>query len=92
MSREVLAVLTPVYELATYSPPELRGLFADWMGAIEAEIVSFVNDRGVADPDEIAAKFRLQRESAVSILTRLSGERKIGAKAPAPSEKTPGPT
>jgi len=74
MSREVLAALTPVYELATYSPPEIRGLFTDWMGEIEREIAAHVKDRGVADPDEIAKKFRLQRESVVSILGRLAGK------------------
>jgi hypothetical protein len=72
MSREVLAALTPVYELATYSPPEIRGLFADWMGEIEREIAAFVKDRGVADPDEVAAKFRLQRESVDTILNKLA--------------------
>jgi hypothetical protein len=71
MSREVLAALTPVYELATYSPPELRSLFTDWMGLIEREISGFVKTRGTADPDEIAARFRLQRSSVVSILERL---------------------
>jgi len=53
MSREVLAALTPVYELATYSPPEIRGLFTDWMGEIEREIAAYVKDRfaalGLAD-------------------------------------------
>lgn len=72
MSREVLAALTPAYELATYSPPEIRGLFADWMGEIEREIAAFVKGRGCADPDEVAARFRLQRASVVSILDRLA--------------------
>ena len=74
MSREVLAALTPVYELATYSPPEIRGLFTDWMGEIEREIAAYVKDRGVADPDDVAVKFRLQRASVVSILGKLSGK------------------
>jgi hypothetical protein len=84
MSREVLAALTPVYELATYSPPEIRGLFTDWMGEIEREIAAFVKSRGVADPDEIAAKFRLQRESVVSILGRLAA--KSGTCPPPPGD------
>jgi hypothetical protein len=82
MSREVLAALTPVYELATYSPPEIRGLFTDWMGEIEREIAAFVKSRGVADPDEIAAKFRLQRESVVSILGKLAVKSGNGSQPP----------
>jgi len=82
MSREVLAALTPVYELATYSPPEIRGLFTDWMGEIEREIAAYVQGRGVADPDEVAARFRLQRESVVSILGKLAGKSTCGDKLP----------
>lgn len=74
MSREVLAALTPVYELATYSPPEIRGLFTDWMGEIEREITDFVRGRGVVDPDEVASRFRLQRASVDSILGKLAGK------------------
>jgi len=82
MSREVLAALTPVYELATYSPPEIRGLFSNWMGEIEREIGAFVKSRGVADPDEVAARFRLQRESVVTILGKLNGKSKGAAVIP----------
>jgi hypothetical protein len=81
MSREVLAALTPVYELATYSPPEIRGLFTDWMGEIEREIAAYIKGRGVADPDEVAARFRLQRESVVSILGKLAGKPDCAAAA-----------
>ena len=87
MSREVLAALTPVYELATYSPPEIRGLFTDWMGEIEREIAAYVKDRGVADPDELAKRFRLRRDSVVSILGRLNGKSKSAAVAPGDQSK-----
>jgi hypothetical protein len=37
MSKEVISVINHSYELATYSTPELRRLFADWLGEIEGE-------------------------------------------------------
>ena len=75
MSREVLAALTPVYEVAQYSPAELRGIFADWIAEIEREIGAHVEGRGVSDPDEVAARFGLTRESAAAILARLDRTR-----------------
>lgn len=82
MSREVLAALTPVYELATYAPPELRVIFTDWVSEIEREIAEHVGGRGLADPEEIAARFRIGSRSAAAILKKLVRERRIPAGAP----------
>jgi hypothetical protein len=79
MSREVLAALTPAYELAPYSLADLRGIFADWIGEIEREIAAHVEARGGADPDEVAARFGLTRQSACAILARLGKARGVGS-------------
>ncbi len=81
MSKEVLSAVSHSYELATYSTPEIRELFNDWMGEIEREILEFLKDRDTVDPDEAAAHFRLRRESIIFILGKLAREGKIKMQA-----------
>ncbi len=81
MSKEVLSAVSHSFELATYSTPELRGLFNDWMGSIEKEILEFIKGKGKADPDEVAGHFRLTRESAIFILGKMAREGKITMQA-----------
>lgn len=81
MSKEVLSAVSHSYELATYSTPELRGLFSDWMSAIEGETIEFLRDRETVDPDELAVKFRLKKESIIFILGKLAGEGKVKMQA-----------
>jgi hypothetical protein len=88
MSKEVLAVASHSYEMATYSTPELRNLFNDWMGAIEEEIVDFLRERETVNPDEVAVKFRLKKESIIFILGKLAAEGKIIMQASGPKATT----
>lgn len=81
MSKEVLSAVSQSFELATYSTPELRGLFNDWVGAIEREILDFIRDKGKVDPDQIAAHFRLERGSVIFMLGKLAREEKIKMQA-----------
>ena len=81
MSKEVLSAVSQSYELATYSTPELRGLFNDWVQAIEGEIIGFLKDRQNVDPDEVAKNFRLTRESAIFVLGKMAREGKITMQA-----------
>ncbi len=81
MSKEVISAISHSYELATYSTPELRGLFNDWLGEIEREVIEFLADRNKVDPDEVAGHFRLERESVIFILSKLAREGKINLQA-----------
>ena len=81
MGKEVVSAISRSHELATYSTPELRGLFNDWLGEIEREVLEFFADRGTADPELVAKRFRLQRESAIFILSKLAREEKINLQA-----------
>jgi hypothetical protein len=81
MSKEVLSVVSQSYELATYSTPELRGLFNDWVFAIESEIIDFLKGRGKVDPAEVAEHFRLSKASAIFILGKMAREGKITMQA-----------
>ncbi|MDP2156581.1 MAG: hypothetical protein Q8K68_02585 [Nitrospirota bacterium] len=81
MSKEVLSAVSQSFELATYSTPELRGLFNDWVGVIEKEILDYIKERRKVDPDEIAEHFRLERGSIIFILGKLAREKKITMQA-----------
>ena len=81
MSKELISAISYSYELATYSTPELRTLFNDWLSEIEEEVVSFLKDRHRVDPDEVAEHLRIGRESAIFILSKLAREGKINMQA-----------
>jgi len=76
-----MAAISHTYELSSYSTPELRGLFNDWLTEIEHMVVDFVNNRRRADPAEIADHLHLKRESVIFILGKLTRERKISMQA-----------
>ncbi len=81
MSKEVISAISHSYELATYSTPELRGLFNDWLGEIEREVIEFLADRNTVDPDEVAKHLRLEHGSVIFILSKLAREGKINIQA-----------
>ncbi len=81
MSKEVLSAISHSYELATYSTPELRGLFNDWLGEIEQEVLEFLENRNEVDPNEVSEHFRLEHESVIFILSKLAREGKINMQA-----------
>lgn len=81
MSKEVLSAISHSYELATYSTPELRELFNDWLSEIEQEVLKFLKDRNRVNHDEVAGHFRLKRESVIFIMSKLAREGKINMQA-----------
>ena len=81
MSKEVISAISHSYELATYSTPELRGLFNDWLSEIEEEVLKFVKEGNKVDYDEIAQHLRLKHESIIFILSKLAREGKVNMQA-----------
>lgn len=81
MSKEVLTAISHSFELATYSTPELRGLFNDWVREIEREVLEFLKDKDKVDPVEVEKQFRLDRESVIFLLSKLAREEKINIRA-----------
>ena len=77
VSREVLAAISHTYVLASYATPELRSLFNDWLSEIERLITEFVCKKRGVNPDEVARRFGLQRDSVIFILGKLTREGKI---------------
>lgn len=81
MSKEVLSAISHSYELASYSTPELRGLFNDWLSEIEQELLDFLKERERTNYDEVSRHFRLKRESVIFIMSKLAREGKINMQA-----------
>jgi putative aminopeptidase FrvX len=81
MSQEVMAAISRTYELASYSTPELRSLFNDWLTEIERLVVEFVNKQKKVDPAAIAAHLHLQQGSVIFIVGKLAGDGKINMQA-----------
>lgn len=77
MSKEVLSAISHSYELATYSTPELRGLFNEWLCEIEKEALVFLNGKKMVDPEVVAKHLRLEHESTIFILNKLAREGKV---------------
>ncbi len=77
MSREVLAAISRTHDLAAYATDELRSLFNDWLGEIEAMTLEAIAASGSADPDGIAAALNIGRDSAIFVLGKLAREGRI---------------
>lgn len=61
----------------SYSSDELMILFEDWCRHVEDEIVSYIDELGKVDEEEIARKFMLSGESVQILLNKLGESGKI---------------
>jgi tellurite resistance protein len=87
MCQKMMASIGKSSELATFATPEVRGLFDEWAAQIEAEILQFVKESTTVEADQVAARFKLSKDSANYFLTRLSQQGKISLKAEKAAEK-----
>jgi hypothetical protein len=87
MCQKMMASIGKSSELATFATPEVRGLFEEWAAQIEAEILQYVKESATVEADQIAARFKLSKDSANYFLTRLSQQGKISLKAEKAAEK-----
>ena len=77
VSKEVLTAISRTYALASYATPELKTLFNDWLLEIERLVTDFVREHRRVDPGEVARHFKLQRDSVIFILSKLTREGRI---------------
>ena len=87
MCRKMMASIGKTSDLATFATPEVRGLFEEWATQIEEEIFQFVKESKTTDADQIAARFKLSKNSANYFLTRLSQQGRISLKAEKVADK-----
>jgi hypothetical protein len=77
MCKGMIGSITKSAEMATYATPELRALFEEWLGQIETEIVEFLEGREAVAPEDVAEHFKLSKESAVFLVSKLAREGKV---------------
>jgi hypothetical protein len=72
MCKKMMSSINQSSELATFATPEIRGLFEEWVGQLDNEVLDFVKKTKSTDPDQVAAHLKISRESAVYLLSRLA--------------------
>lgn len=77
MMEQMMSSISESAKATSYSTPEMRGLFEEWLKNIEEEIISFVKEKGKASPEDIASKLKVSKESALSVIGKLAKEGKL---------------
>ena len=77
MCKGMIGSVTKAAEMATYATPELRALFEEWLGQIEAEIIEFLGKGEAVTPEAVAEHFKLSKESAVFLISKMARAGKI---------------
>jgi hypothetical protein len=88
MCRAMMTSVAKSAEMAAYATPEVRGLFEEWARSVEEEVEVALREGGPLDLDQIAARLKVSRESALYFVSRLVGAGKAsisGVKASANS-------
>jgi hypothetical protein len=81
MCKKMMSNMSRATELASYATPELHGLFEEWLSQVEEEMQADIQKQGSANPEELAKKYKLSKESIYFILAKLAQKDKINLKA-----------
>ena len=77
MCQQMAGAVTESASMASFATPEVRGLFEEWVKAVEEEIIGLLKEKGSAEPTEIAAKLKISEESALFFIGKMARERKL---------------
>jgi|WetSurMetagenome_2_1015567.scaffolds.fasta_scaffold77766_2 hypothetical protein len=83
MCKKMMSNIEKTNDLATFATPEVRALFEEWAEQIENEILDYIKANDNADPEKIAEKFKLSKDSVNFFITKLSQKGKININAKA---------
>lgn len=81
MCRGMVGSITKSAEMATYATPELRALFEEWLGQIEAEVLEYLKGREAVAPENVAEHFKLSKDSAVFLISKMARQGNIKIRA-----------
>jgi len=71
MCQAMCTAVTKSAEMAAFATPEVRGLFEEWAGSVEAEVLRALQTRGPLDLVTLARELRIGPESVLYFLGRL---------------------
>lgn len=81
MCKKMMNNMSRASDLASYATPELHGLFEEWLSQIEEEMRADIEKQESVDPEELAKKYKLRKESIFFILGKLAQNEKIRIRA-----------
>lgn len=77
MCKEMMGSFRETAATAKFATQEVRDLFDEWAVQIEEEILVFIRAEKEINPEKIAAKFKLSKESILYFLKRLADKGKV---------------
>jgi hypothetical protein len=77
MCEQMTGTVIEVGRLAGFASPELRGLFEEWVKALEGEIIEFLKGKGSCLPADLAVQLKLSEESILFLISKLVREGKL---------------
>jgi hypothetical protein len=77
MCEQMTGTVIEIGRLAGFASPELRGLFEEWVKALEAELIDFLKDKGSSLPTDLAGHLKLSEESILFLIGKLVREGKL---------------
>jgi DNA-binding CsgD family transcriptional regulator len=77
MCEQMTGTVIEIGRLAGFASPELRGLFEEWIKALEGEILEFLKEKGSCPPADLAAQLKLSEESVFFLIGKLVREGKL---------------
>lgn len=77
MCKRMMSAISSAGELATFATPEIRMLFEEWVRQVDEEVLALLAENNELTPEEIAARLKISRESAVYFLSRLARKQRV---------------
>jgi hypothetical protein len=77
MGQQMTGAVIEIGKMASFATPEIRGLFEEWVKAVEGEILAFLKEQKSSAPVEIAAKLKITEESVLFLIGKLAREGKL---------------
>jgi predicted HTH transcriptional regulator len=77
MCEQMTGTVIEIGRLAGFASPELRGLFEEWVKALEGEIIGFLKEKRSCSPADLAARLKLSEESILFLIGKLVREGKL---------------
>jgi hypothetical protein len=77
MCEQMTGTVIEIGRLAGFASPELRGLFEEWVKALEGEVIEFLKEKGSSPPADLVAQLKLTEESVLFLIGKLVREGKL---------------